>query len=415
MIQYSTKDIIKRAEQLSDLENSDFISDYEKLALLNEAWQIIYQKAINAGDKTFIKRIHAYDGMPLPCDLYQMSALYIEPTREQILKRNSCQNYGYELVGNVLHLSGNYTGREIIMEYYPVPKSLRLREKTKDSPFSNDILAVNHSLYIDSDNYIRDLNDPSVHMHIGTNFFDYAMFDNATLAWTDSSCTSFSWWGYDGISSSGTSKVNFVPIIIENFLYFYDTVLKKIYDTSQNEYLAIDISIPEDTRYIYANKELTDLYFFTPVGYYYNSDSNFINLADRKTRLAWCQNRPYAILRSTNRLVRCDHNQVQIIDTENVPMSFVSEKYVLTRKKMSELTFLEGYVNDTELDFSNNIYFIVLAYMLAISFKNKQGGDTTALYTQYESSVQQLFDSINQDANDMYQIKNVYRNGNGIW
>jgi hypothetical protein len=97
-------------------------------------------------------------------------------------------------------------------------------------------------------------------------------------------------------------------------------------------------------------------------------------------------------------------------------MTFVSEKYVLTRKKMSELTFLEGYVNDTELDFSNNIYFIVLAYMLAISFKNKQGGDTTALYAQYESSVQQLFDSINQDANDMYQIKNVYKNtGNNIW
>lgn len=415
MIRYNTTDIIKRAEQLSDLENSDFISDYEKVALLNEAWQIIYQKVINASDKTWIKRIRAYNGMPLPCDLYQMSALYLEPSREQILKRNSSQKYGYELVGNVLYLSDNYKGKEITMEYYPVPKSLRLREKTIDSPFENTILGANHSLYIDSENYIRDLNDPTVHTHIGTNFFDYAMFDNATLAWTDSNYTQFAWWDYDGISSSGSSEVNFVPIVIENFLYLYDTVLKKIYDTNKNEYLAIDITVPSGTKYIYANKELTDLYFFTPVGYYYN-DSDFINLADRKTRLAWCQNRPYAILRSTNRLVRCDHNQIQVIDTEYVPMTFVSEKYVLTRKKMSELTFLEGYVNDTELDFSNNIYFIVLAYMLAISFKNKQGGDTTALYAQYESSVQQLFDSISQDANDMYQIKNVYKNtGNNIW
>lgn len=412
MIRYNTTDIIKRAEQLSDLENSDFISDYEKVALLNESWQIIYQKIVNANDKTWAKRIRAYDGMPLPCDMYQMSALYLERSREQILKRNSSQKYGYEIIGNFLYLSDNYKGKEIIMEYFPIPKSLRLREKTADSPFENNILGANHSLYIDSDNYIRDLNDSTVHFLIGTNYYDYAMFDNAVLAWTDSSYTEFAWWDYDGLSAR-PGESTFIPLIIENHLYLYSSTQKKIYDTNQNEYLEIDIRVPNGTKYIYANKELTDLYFFSPVGYYYN-DSDFINLADRKTRLAWCQNRPYAILRNTNRLVRCDHTQIQIIDTEYIPMTFVSEKYVLTRKPMSELTFLEGYVNDTDLNFSNNIYFIVLAYMLAIAFKNKQGGDTTALYAQYESAVQQLFDSISNDANDSYQIKNVYKN-NGIY
>ena len=412
MIRYNTTDIIKRAEQLSDLENSDFISDYEKVALLNESWQIIYQKIVNANDKTWAKRIRAYDGMPLPCDMYQMSALYLERSREQILKRNSSQKYGYEIIGNFLYLSDNYKGKEIIMEYFPIPKSLRLREKTADSPFENNILGANHSLYIDSDNYIRDLNDSTVHFLIGTNYYDYAMFDNAVLAWTDSSYTEFAWWDYDGLSAR-PGESTFIPLIIENHLYLYSSTQKKIYDTNQNEYLEIDITVPNGTKYIYANRELTDLYFFSPVGYYYN-DSDFINLADRKTRLAWCQNRPYAILRNTNRLVRCDHTQIQIIDTEYIPMTFVSEKYVLTRKPMSELTFLEGYVNDTDLNFSNNIYFIVLAYMLAIAFKNKQGGDTTALYAQYESAVQQLFDSISNDANDLYQIKNVYKN-NGIY
>lgn len=412
MIRYNTTDIIKRAEQLSDLENSDFISDYEKVALLNESWQIIYQKIVNANDKTWAKRIRAYDGMSLPCDMYQMSALYLERSREQILKRNSSQKYGYEIIGNFLYLSDNYKGKEIIMEYFPIPKSLRLREKTADSPFENNILGANHSLYIDSENYIRDLNDSTVHFLIGTNYYDYAMFDNAVLAWTDSSYTEFAWWDYDGLSAR-PGESTFIPLIIENHLYLYSSTQKKIYDTNQNEYLEIDITVPNGTKYIYANRELTDLYFFSPVGYYYN-DSDFINLADRKTRLAWCQNRPYAILRNTNRLVRCDHTQIQIIDTEYIPMTFVSEKYVLTRKPMSELTFLEGYVNDTDLNFSNNIYFIVLAYMLAIAFKNKQGGDTTALYAQYESAVQQLFDSISNDANDSYQIKNVYKN-NGIY
>ena len=124
MLTYSTNDIIKRSMQLADLENSDFISDYEKVALLNEAWTIIYQKIINANDKAWVKRIRAYDGMPLPCDLYQMSALYLEPSREQILKRNSSQKYGYELVNNKLYLSDNYRGKHVVMEYYPIPKSL---------------------------------------------------------------------------------------------------------------------------------------------------------------------------------------------------------------------------------------------------------------------------------------------------
>ena len=233
MLTYSSSDIIKRSMQLADLENSDFISDYEKVALLNEAWTIIYQKIINANDKTWIKRIRAYDGMPLPCDLYQMSALYIDRSREQILKRNSSQKYGYELIGNVLYLSDNYKGKEITMEYYSVPKSLRLREKTIDSPFEKTIIAANHSLYIDSDNYIRDLNDPTVHTHIGTNYFDYAMFDNATLAWTDSNYTSFAWWDYDGISAAPSLGYT-TPLIIENVLYFYSDVQKKIYDRYNN-------------------------------------------------------------------------------------------------------------------------------------------------------------------------------------
>lgn len=407
MIRYNTTDIIQRSMQLADLENSDFISDYEKVALLNESWQIIYQKVINANDKAFVKKIHAFDGMTLPPDLYQVSALYIDKSFEQIHKRNSSQRYGYELAGNKLYLSDNYRGKHVVMEYFPVPVSLRLREKTADSPFDNSILGANHSLYIASDNYIHDLNDTSVNYHIGTNFYDYAMFDNATLAFTDSNYTSFSWWDYDGISGSAGSLGSSVPIIINNYLYIYSITYKKIYDTNKNEYLAMDINVPNGTIYIYANDDLNELYFFTPVGYYYNN-SSFINLADRKIRLSWCQNRPYAILRNTNRLIRCDKDQITIIKTEHVPVTFVSEKYVMTRKKMSDLTFLEGYIEDTELDFSNNLYFITLSYMLAISFKNKQGGDTTALYTQYESAVQQLFDSITNDANDFYQIKNVY-------
>ena len=46
MIRYNASDVIKKAKQLADLENSDFISWNESITLLNDAYQNIYQKAL---------------------------------------------------------------------------------------------------------------------------------------------------------------------------------------------------------------------------------------------------------------------------------------------------------------------------------------------------------------------------------
>ena len=41
MIRYNASDVIKKAKQLADLENSDFISWNESITLLNDAYQNI--------------------------------------------------------------------------------------------------------------------------------------------------------------------------------------------------------------------------------------------------------------------------------------------------------------------------------------------------------------------------------------
>jgi hypothetical protein len=71
--------------------------------------------------------------------------------------------------------------------------------------------------------------------------------------------------------------------------------------------------------------------------------------------------------------------------------------------------FLEGYGENVDLDYPNNLYFVILSYMLAIQFKIKQSADTTELQRMYEVAEQQFMDSITVDANDFYQIKNVYK------
>jgi len=415
MIKYTANDIIKRAEQLADLENSDFISDYEKLGLLNEAWQMIYQKIVNANDRTWLKWMPVYDGMCLPSDLYQISAIYIDKTREQIPKMNASQKHGYEIVNNNIFLSNDYRDAHVVMDYYPIPPSLRLRDKTIDSPFENNTLAANHSLYIDENSVIRDLNDNTVSYQIGNDFYDYALFNNAALAYIDENYTQYAWWDYDQVAGIGTEDT--YPIIIDNVLYKYDDTQKQIIDTVGNIYLNKSLKVAgRDVLYMYTSPELKKIYYFTRDGYYFNDNAEKVALADRFIKLVWVEGNPYAILRGSKKIVKCSPKDVEIMPTEYVPVTFVSEKYALTRKKMSSITYLEGFTEETYLNFSNNIYFIVLAYMLAISFKNKQGADTAALYAKYNEAANQLFDGLSRDANDFYQIKNVYaRNGYTIW
>ena len=47
---YTTKDLLKRALDLCDCANTDFLSNEEKERYLNESYAELYQKAIDRGD-----------------------------------------------------------------------------------------------------------------------------------------------------------------------------------------------------------------------------------------------------------------------------------------------------------------------------------------------------------------------------
>src|SRR5574344_715206 len=82
MIRYNASDVIKKAKQLADLENSDFISWNESLTLLNDAYQSVYQKSINKGNNDFVKVITTDNKViTLPNDFYQLKALTLKQDR----------------------------------------------------------------------------------------------------------------------------------------------------------------------------------------------------------------------------------------------------------------------------------------------------------------------------------------------
>ena len=64
---------------------------------------------------------------------------------------------------------------------------------------------------------------------------------------------------------------------------------------------------------------------------------------------------------------------------------------------------------DTELNLPNNLYYNVLAYMLAFSYCCKQGKDATYVSAQLNNNVELLYDTLTNDAFSQMKITNIYR------
>lgn len=403
MIKYRASGIIKRAEQIADLENSDFISENEKLTLLNEAFQILFQKVINTNDRFFIKEVTVEDGMELPYDFYQLSNLYVKRTHQAITKRNNVQTVGYEIKNNNIYLSEEYHNAEIIMEYIPVPPTIELKEKTKDSPFTVEPLAANHKIYvtvsegtllevryIGSDNIIKTdiVYEPTK---------EYSVFNNGIL-YTLEGVNTF----YD-FKKQGSVTLQDVPVILEDTLYLYNN--GNITDTDGNTtgYI-INIGKDPDCKIIYTDLELT---------YQLCGNKYIINdldpIACSELKMKAFMNGEVIAMNKANKIIKLGVEGEIVIYTNEEVVCLVSDKYALTRNIFAGADYLEGLMDDTLLDFQNNLFYTVLAYQLAISFKVKQSADTTQLAALYNQAETQFFDSISRDNNASYQINDVYK------
>lgn len=146
MIRYTTNDIVVRARQLADLENSDFISWNENINLLNENWQKIYQKLIDNGDKTFIKEfnVDVNSRTELPDDFYELFSVELVPSCFQIhrkAKSETEKSLSYDIENNELVLFG-MASEKVRVRYFPNPQTLTLKNKTTD---------INSNMYKDDD------------------------------------------------------------------------------------------------------------------------------------------------------------------------------------------------------------------------------------------------------------------------
>lgn len=409
MITYKSSDIIRRAMQIADLENSSFISFQEKIALLNECYQALYQKGINHDTNAFVRYINTQNTViHLPRDFHQLKAItvgsgqYIHP----VLRRpanQSLDELSYDMINNTIQINGSIGSNTITVEYYPTPASLTLPNEPMDIEVDDTILGMHGTVYVTGTNdevVIHDLNSTfsdtleqegiasyQIHMEedyitfIGTDTIFYSM-NTGLITRTDN------------------------PAIFYNHRT-YQLIDGKLYSPNADYALyTLNVSI-DDCRQAVVSGTL-DHY----VGL--NDNQVVIDGAVQEykgSKLFYHNNQVYI----TNGIDVIHLHSFEGRDTA-IPADYAVEDivginpdtgYGYLGRRMGKY-YIVSYYDDTVLNFPKNTYFSFLAYLLALSFKTKQGSDTSALSVLCSNAEQAFYDSLPRDDWNTTRITNMY-------
>lgn len=415
---YKSSDIIKKAEQLADLENTDFIGWNEKISLLNDAYTMLYQKLVNIGDGSFVKPMVVYSGENiLPPDFWQIKSVNLIQNKivTPVKRRASSENYSslsYEVRFDKLYINGTYTNGEIVVEYWAKPKTLTYKPAPvtlqPDLGDRTNVIGVYDEKFFTTTNNIIYMYDcktseekntetlpVSVNgvIHTGS---DYAVFN--------STGNLFYLLDYSNMS---VTPLTGIPFFTEDGNFGMIDTLNvgrlnghKVFDWEHSDIPYINLVV--------CNNEMTDFFFHNTSGDIYHN-GELVTLNDEALRCA-------SIRYANGNCWYYSDNEVGYIDSENNVHIVSIKKGIVGINKIdcntgfgyTIGTTVHPWVEDTVLDFPNSMYFQIMGYMLAVQFKIKQGADASGLLTVLGTLENTFYDTLTQDANDFIRIKNVY-------
>lgn len=396
MIQYTSKDIIERAKQIADLEDSSFISWNENITLLNEAYSSFYQKVIDKDENYFIKNIELNVGdNVLPNDFYQIKyvCLISGKNNTPILRRAKTDNFSnlsYDVFGNRIIINGLGSGSgKIILSYYVVPQTLTFPNDSfeielPDRVYGFELKDVRKNLWLFyKDNIVQVWNkkyDVIITKELtGENPVKFLVAENGfvyTTATESGKACFFNGEDYElGISGN--------KVEIEN-----DKI--KLYQTEAEHIIKIDgIEITTTDGKLYLDEKEFNSIHRTDI----NSE---LIITDDGLHFIEGGNETYSIPNGED-----EYLFIAGIDS-NSGYGYIVKNIFTGKYKMV------SYLSDTKLNFSNTFFFPIIAYSLAKSYKIKQNGDISAIDLKYKEVEQQFYDSLSMDSNNCVRITNVY-------
>lgn len=165
-MKYSVSQLVKRAKNLADIGNTDFLTHTELTQYVNDAWTTLYQWLIDQGDKQFVTEarlqgtgVGNYVEYEIPHDLYQI--ISIKSKWGGLLTRHAdsqsrSHNGTYEVINNKIRI---YSGLDdLILTYYRIPLFLTFPDETLRVDLGNkQIISSAGNAVLFSDGEIRNI------------------------------------------------------------------------------------------------------------------------------------------------------------------------------------------------------------------------------------------------------------------
>lgn len=440
-VTYKASDIVKRAMQLADLENSDFISFSEKLALLNESYQQLYQKGINKDTNAFVKYIHTQNtAITLPRDFYQLKAVNVDKNGylEPVLRRpanQSTHDLSYEILNNTLKINGYAGCGDICIEYYPLPLSLTFPNTPKSiSPqgsSTDSFLALRNNIYVTintTDNRITigDITDSEVTAVIPKDHFT-ALYSN--FIHIEEDYVVFTGGIYQtlySLSGRGLTSTKDKVVFYRHKTFLYDETAHTLkFPTGGVAYSNIDFNFG-DTNLIILDEEMETFVGLKYTTSDYVGSGVFVggrNIETKEltsvkvhvTKFYNYKNLVY-LMNGTSYLAAIDLSNISKPIQETLQESDVIDivdiddntGYGYLTKRFGNRYSIMSFFEDTVLNFPNNTYFVFLSYILAVAFKTKQGSDISQLAGLYSQAEEAFYDSLQRDDWGSTRITSIY-------
>ena len=451
-----TNEIVKRAQQIADLENSSFISWAENVQLLNEAYRDIYQKAINANIKFWLKEWILKDGenvegnttrYKLPNDFYTLYSINEKGTNRNLFRKSTneaADGFKYDIENGYLVIYGAMR-KDIVVKYYKTPQKLYYKDEDINSEVDkqSNFQALqgeysdacdNRLVFFDSltkkmtvyDIKTETTSDATLTINYDDIMLMLATVDGVMFFTNYNSEEHIILVNYDG-------TVNFDNTITDNPHYFVDEKKRLLcYGTDGNGRFAFS-NVWNDFPFKYVKDIGYDFDYST------GAIVNYVDFTENKAYYIDRENDSQFFILSVADLETGEVERFDQLFSDYLGMFTVFDKWayngwatiplVMGETSESEgaycigfnkkdyktsygMTDIDGIIHsifeNVEIDTPNSFFDSMLAYSLSLQYKAKQNAVNEGLVTLYQNAESQFFNSLPQDTFSNVRIQNVY-------
>ena len=402
--------LIRRAKQIADISNSDFLNYEELTEYLNASWKNVYQTIIQYNLNVFTVEANLVGSggvYKLPFDCYQIKSVKNPFTGVEIpRKADSASMYGshYEIVNDNLIL-GDTCG-PVSITYWRKPYFLTLPNATLETTYNKaedkEILDVCKDAILikgyEDNYYIKSLLTDS---KLGLSFIEPNEYEKIYLG------NNF----IVGVNSQpSTEELSYEVKDFYGNLVFYGDVKADYFIKSDDGLIYIGVLGEDKVNILEIGNvtEVASMKFTSKPENIICIDNEFYPVENGAMPIGIFDCRPaYTTPDKKLHLINdaMDRNK-DIVEFVSIP---TMGKLICTNYGFLDFSGkLYSNVPDTQLSFPNNIFFDCISYDLAIRFLCKMNADSSGVENLNRNAWNQLTASIDQNA-DFMVVKKVRR------